>query len=57
VQTAVRLALAGLVAAGAAALATPAAANDCSNPKDPCGGCHLNLDATEITNLVECHPV
>ena len=38
-----RLALAVLVAAGSFAVAGPASATDCSNPKEPCtGACQIN---------------
>jgi hypothetical protein len=52
-----RLVLAAALAASAAVTAVPAAANDCSDPKRPCGGCSLNLQATDPRDLVECHPV
>jgi hypothetical protein len=35
---------------------TPAYATDCSNPKQPCGGCHLNLDfSVENPRPIECY--
>jgi hypothetical protein len=35
----------------------PAHANDCSNPKQQCGGCHLNPDfSTEDLRPVVCYP-
>jgi hypothetical protein len=47
-----------VLAAVAASFATvsPASANDCSDPKRPCGGCSVNLDATEVTQIVRCYP-
>lgn len=56
-RTAARLILAAAVATSFVGVTAPAAsANDCSNPKQPCGGCSVNLDR-EIRNVVECHPV
>jgi hypothetical protein len=55
-----RLALAAVLAGSFAATAAPASANDCSNPKNPCGGCSLNTAALErgdVTHLIVCHPV
>lgn len=47
-----------------AALATmvfgvgPAQANDCSNPKQPCGGCHINPNfSTQDPRPIVCYPV
>lgn len=51
-----RLVLAGAVALSFAVVA-PASANDCSNPKQPCGGCSLNPEATSVFDLVRCYPV
>ena len=48
---------AAVVVAFGVVTAPSASANDCSNPKNPCGGCSVNLQATDIRNLVECHPV
>jgi nitrate/TMAO reductase-like tetraheme cytochrome c subunit len=39
---ALRLAIATGLVAGLMAIAAPAHANDCSNPKQTCGGCHIN---------------
>ena len=53
-----RAVLAAAVAATFTVVTAPSAsANDCSNPKQPCGGCSLNLQATDVRELVECHPV
>lgn len=61
-----RLVLAGSLAASFAVTAAPATANDCSNPKNPCGGCHVDTGALrEITvggpvsptDFVRCYPV
>jgi hypothetical protein len=52
-----RLLLAAAVLAGCAATAVPASANDCSDPKQPCGGCSLNLQTDDPTRLIVCHPV
>ncbi len=53
-----QLVLAASVAAAFVAVSAPAAsANDCSDPKRPCGGCSLNLRATSPLELIECHPV
>ncbi|HJR45665.1 MAG TPA: hypothetical protein VJ927_08685 [Actinomycetota bacterium] len=41
---AIRLALATGLVAAVLGIATPAYATDCSNPKQPCGGCHLNRE-------------
>ncbi|HYI45570.1 MAG TPA: hypothetical protein VE174_08970 [Actinomycetota bacterium] len=36
---------------------TPAYATDCSNPKQPCGGCHLRLAemTVEDPRPIECY--
>jgi hypothetical protein len=52
-----RLLLVAAVLAGCAATAVPASANDCSDPKQPCGGCSLNLQTDDPTRLIVCHPV
>ena len=57
-RTAARFVLAAALATSFLGVTAPAAsANDCSNPKQPCGGCSLNLQATDVRDLVECHPV
>lgn len=58
IRSAARLVLATALAGSFLTIAAPAAsANDCSNPKTPCGGCSLNLQATDVRDLVVCHPV
>lgn len=54
-KTTARLLLATALAASFA-VASPASANDCSDPKRPCGGCSVNLQATEVTQIVRCYP-
>ena len=48
-----------VIAAGLATAAlgfTPAHATDCSDPKKPCGGCHLNREiSTEDLRPVICY--
>lgn len=55
---ALRLAFATGLVAGLMAMATPAQANDCSNPKQQCGGCHINWEmSTEDPRPIVCYPV
>jgi hypothetical protein len=54
---ALRLALAAGIVAGMIGIAPAAQANDCSNPKDPCGGCELNRNwSLEDPIPVRCYP-
>ena len=63
-KLATRLLLAGVLAASFAVTGT-ASANDCSNPKTPCGGCSLNPNVLEdldladpqVRDVVRCYPV
>ena len=56
-KLAARLVLSAAVVVSFGVLAAPSAsANDCSNPKQPCGGCSVNLQATDVRELVECYP-
>lgn len=41
-KNAARLVLAAALAASFVLPATSASATDCSNPKEPCGGCQVN---------------
>jgi cytidine deaminase len=53
---ALRLAIATTVAAGLVAIAAPAQANDCSNPKQPCGGCRINWEmSTQDPRPIICY--
>ena len=63
-KLAARLLLAGALAASFAVTAVPATANDCSNPKNPCGGCTVNRevlddlrDGVHASDVVRCYPV
>jgi hypothetical protein len=53
---ALRLAIATSLVAGLMAIAAPAQANDCSNPKQPCGGCHINWEmSTQDPRPIICY--
>ena len=41
---ALRIAIATGLMTAVLGIATPAQATDCSNPKEPCGGCNLNRE-------------
>lgn len=50
-----RLVLAGAVVASLTAV-SPASATDCSNPKEPCGGCSINRNfSTEDLRPIRCY--
>ena len=52
-----RAVLAAAVVVSFGVLTAPAAsANDCSSPKQPCGGCSLNLSSDDPLDWVECYP-
>lgn len=53
---ALRLAVATGLIGAVMAISAPAQANDCSDPKRPCGGCSINWEmSTEDLRPVICH--
>jgi hypothetical protein len=53
---ALRLAIATGLLAGVMGFATPARANDCSDPKRPCGGCRINWEmSTQDPRPIVCY--
>lgn len=56
-KLAVRLVLATALAGAFSVMSAPAAsANDCSNPKNPCRPCSVNLDFSDVRDIVQCYP-
>jgi hypothetical protein len=53
---ALRLAVATGLVVGLMGMTAPAQANDCSDPKRPCGGCQINRNfSTEDLRPIVCY--